>query len=194
VTLSGLLPLTISADPASVAPLLKPSVDRHELAGAIGLVADKKGVLSVSTVGFADIAAQKAMSKDAMFWIASQTKPMTTTAVMMLVDEGKIALDDPVEKYLPEFHGQMVVAEKDPSHVLLRKPIHPITVREVLNHMSGLVRARRCSCHEYGDLSQKGVGHCLDGSAWGIPRQRQQCPRRLQNLGAEAFQKMMGSN
>lgn len=138
MTLSGLLPLTIPAGPAPVAPLLKPFVDRHELAGAIGLVADKKGVLSVSTVGFADIAAQKAMSKDAMFWIASQSKPMTTTAVMMLVDEGKIVLDDPVEKHLPEFHGQMVVAEKDPSHVLLRKPIHPITVREVLSHMSGL--------------------------------------------------------
>ena len=58
--------------------------------------------------------------------------------VLMLVDEGKIALDDPVEKYLPEFRGQMVVAEKDNDHTLLRKPAHPITVREVLSHMSGL--------------------------------------------------------
>jgi CubicO group peptidase (beta-lactamase class C family) len=56
----------------------------------------------------------------------------------MLVDEGKIALDDPVEKYLPEFRGQMVVAEKDAAHALLRKPIHPITIREVLCHTSGL--------------------------------------------------------
>jgi CubicO group peptidase (beta-lactamase class C family) len=63
---------------------------------------------------------------------------MTATAVMMLVDEGKIALDDPVEKYLPEFRGQMVVSEKDASHELLRKPGHPITIREVLSHVSGL--------------------------------------------------------
>ena len=56
----------------------------------------------------------------------------------MLVDEGKIALDDPVEKYLPEFKSQMVIAEIDDDHVLLRKPVHPITIREVLSHVSGL--------------------------------------------------------
>ena len=124
--------------PASVVPLLKPFVDKHELAGAVALVADKDKVLSMETVGFADIAQRKAMAPDALFWIASQSKAMTATAVLMLVDEGKIALDDPVEKYLPEFRGQMVVAEKDNDHVLLRKPVHPITIREVLSHMSGL--------------------------------------------------------
>ena len=68
-------------------------------------MADRHNVLSVEAVGFADIAAHKAMKADTMFWIASQSKPMTATAVMMLVDEGKIALDDAVEKYLPEFRG-----------------------------------------------------------------------------------------
>ena len=124
--------------PASSAPALQPFVDKHELAGAVALVADKDKVLSVEAVGFADIAGKKAMRVDALFWIASQSKAMTATAVMMLVDEGKIALDDPVEKYLPEFRGQMVVAEKDNEHMLLRKPRHPITIREVLSHMSGL--------------------------------------------------------
>lgn len=124
--------------PTTSAPLLQPFVEKHELAGAVALVADKDRVLSVEAVGFADIGAGKAMQPDALFWIASQSKPMTATAVMLLVDEGKIALDDAVEKYLPEFRGQMVVAEKDNEHVLLRKPAHPITVREVLNHMSGL--------------------------------------------------------
>ena len=124
--------------PASAAAALQPFVDKHELAGAVALVADKDKVLSVEAVGFADIAGKKAMKTDALFWIASQSKAMTATAVMMLVDEGKIALDDPVEKYLPEFRGQMVVAEKDNEHMLLRKPRHPITIREVLSHMSGL--------------------------------------------------------
>jgi len=95
-------------------------------------------VISIETVGFADITAHKAMKPDAMFWIASQTKPMTATALMMLVDEGKVALDDAVEKHLPEFRGQMVQAEKDDAHTLLRKPAHPITIREVLSHMSGM--------------------------------------------------------
>lgn len=63
---------------------------------------------------------------------------MTAVAVMILVDEGKISLDDPIEKYLPEFRGQMFVAEKDNEHIVLRKPKHPITVRETLNHTSGM--------------------------------------------------------
>ncbi|WP_197996428.1 serine hydrolase domain-containing protein [Gimesia panareensis] len=118
--------------------MLQPFVDREELAGAVALVAGKEGILATETVGFADIANQKKMPPDAMFWIASQSKGMTATAVMMLVDEGKISLDDPVEKYLPEFQSQMVVVEEDENHRLLKKPDHPITIREVLSHMSGL--------------------------------------------------------
>ena len=127
-----------AAAPDCAAARLQPFVDRHEFAGAVALVVDKHKVLSVEAVGFADIAGGKAMRMDALFWIASQSKSMTATAVMMLVDEGKIDLDDPVEKYLTEFRGQMVVAEKDNDHTLLRKPTHTITVREVLSHMSGL--------------------------------------------------------
>jgi CubicO group peptidase (beta-lactamase class C family) len=130
--------LVFAEVPASVTALLQPFVNRHELAGAVALVADKDKVLSVEAVGFADIAEKKAMKTNSMFWIASQSKAMTAAAVMMLVDEGKIALDDPVEKYLPEFCGQMVVAEKDDDHMLLSKPTDPITLREVLSHMSGL--------------------------------------------------------
>jgi CubicO group peptidase (beta-lactamase class C family) len=124
--------------PASVTTLLQPFVEKHELAGAVALVADKDKVLSAEAVGFADIDGKKPMQTDSMFWIASQSKAMTATAVLMLVDEGRISLDDPVEKYLPEFRGQMAVAEKDNDHVLLHKPAHPITIREVLSHMSGL--------------------------------------------------------
>jgi CubicO group peptidase (beta-lactamase class C family) len=144
LSLLVLIPCLIHVGPAfgqtsaSVTSLLQPFVDKHELAGAVALVADKDKVLSVDTVGFADIAEGEAMKPDAIFWIASQSKAMTATAVMMLVDEGKIVLDEPVEKYLPEFRGQMVVTEKDNDHVLLRKPTHPITVREVLSHVSGL--------------------------------------------------------
>lgn len=130
--------LLFAEGPATSSAVLKPFVDKHELAGAVALVADKNKVLSVEAVGFADIAAGKVMKQDNIFWIASQSKPMTAVAVMMLVDDGKISLDDPIEKYLPEFRGQMVVAEKDNEHIVLRKPKHPITVRETLNHTSGL--------------------------------------------------------
>jgi len=117
---------------------VQPFVDRQELAGAVMLVADKDKVLAAEAVGWSDMAAQKPMQADSMFWIASQSKPITAAALMMLVDEGKVNVDDPVEKYLPEFRGQMVVAEKDDEHVLLRRPSHPITVKNVLSHTSGL--------------------------------------------------------
>ena len=117
---------------------VQPFVDRQELAGAVMLVADPEKVLAVESAGWADIAAKKPMRNDSIFWIASQSKPITAAAVMLLVDDGKVRLDDPVEKYLPEFRGQMFVAEKDDDHRLLRKPRHPITVKNVLSHTSGL--------------------------------------------------------
>jgi CubicO group peptidase (beta-lactamase class C family) len=95
-------------------------------------------VLSLEAVGFADVAARKPMTTDALFWIASQSKPITATALMMLVDEERVKLDDPVERHLPEFKGQWLAAEKDADHVLLKKPRRPITVRDVLSHTSGM--------------------------------------------------------
>ncbi len=123
---------------AVVAAALQPYVDREELAGAVALVADAKGILSITAVGAADRESGRPMRGDSMFWIASQSKPMTAAAVMLLVDAGKIALDDPIEKYLPEFGGLMVVSEKDEQRVVLRKPERPITIRQVLSHTSGM--------------------------------------------------------
>jgi CubicO group peptidase (beta-lactamase class C family) len=126
------------ADGPGPADALKPHVERREIAGAVTLVATKNRILSLQAVGFQDLAAEKKMRTDALFWIASESKPITATAVMMLVDEGKLSLDDPVEKFLPEFKGQMVVAERDDQQMLLKKPVHPMTLRNVLSHMSGL--------------------------------------------------------
>jgi CubicO group peptidase (beta-lactamase class C family) len=150
-TFHALLPIVLlsvapSASPAdaesgrepAIARALQPFVERRVLAGAVGLVASKDEVLALEAVGFGDVATRKRMSADALFWIASQSKPMTVAALMMLVDEGKVNLEDPVERYLPEFKGQMVVVERDADHVLLRKPGHPIKVRELLNHTSGM--------------------------------------------------------
>ncbi len=126
------------AAPSKITAALQPFVDSHSLAGAVTLIADKDRVLSLETVGFADVAAHKAMTPDALFWIASQSKPITATALMMLVDEGKLKLDDPVAKYLPEFNNLWVSAEHDNDHMVLKRPRHPITVREILSHTSGM--------------------------------------------------------
>ncbi len=124
--------------PQTIAAVLQPFVDNHTLAGAVTLVASPDEVLSLEAVGYMDIAANKPMRTDALFWIASQSKAMTAAALMMLVDEGKVNVDDPVEKYLPEFKGQWVKAEQDAEHLLLKRPVHPITVKNVLSHTSGL--------------------------------------------------------
>ncbi|NBR41644.1 MAG: class A beta-lactamase-related serine hydrolase [Verrucomicrobia bacterium] len=151
------LSLLLSVGGFAADSVVAPFVQREELAGAVMLVADKDKVLSVTTEGFADIAAHKPMQADALFWIASQSKCMTAVAVLMLVDEGKIALDDPVEKYLPEFKGQRVAPPKPdskaeakgkkkeqaakavvPAVTESQPTVHPITIREVLSHVSGL--------------------------------------------------------
>jgi CubicO group peptidase (beta-lactamase class C family) len=121
-----------------LAPVLQPYVDSRTLAGAVVLVADPDKVLDVEAVGFEDVAAKKPMQTNSMFWIASQSKPITAAALMILVDEGKVSVDDPVEKYLPEFKGQRVNLSSDPKKPELVAPRHPITVREVLSHTSGL--------------------------------------------------------
>ncbi len=121
-----------------LAAKLQPFVDKGELAGAIALVANREGIVSVTTVGHADQEAGRAMTPDSLFWIASQTKPMTAVAVMMLVEEGKIALDDPIAKYLTEFSTQMVMVDKSDSRVVLKSPSRPVTIRDCLSHMSGM--------------------------------------------------------
>lgn len=129
--------------PAQMAPgpLTKPLasfVDRHTLAGAVVLVANKEKVLAVESVGFADIAAGKPMANNAMFWIASQSKPITATALMILVDEGKVTLDDPIEKHLPEFKELKVTARDTEGRTVLKSPARPVTIRDCLNHTSGM--------------------------------------------------------
>ncbi len=136
-----------SERPDAIRSYLQPLIDNHTIAGAVTLVATRDRVLYLQSAGYRDLAEKAAMPANAMFWIASTSKPMTVTAFMMLVDEGKVSLNDPVEKYLPEFHGQMV---KPPIEVkaqdgpaasdsqLLQPASHPILVREILSHTSGL--------------------------------------------------------
>lgn len=126
-----------AADPKA-ADSLQPFVEKNQLAGAVVLVANADKILTTETVGFADRESKTAMQRDNLFWIASMTKPMTAAAVMMLVDEKKVSLDDPIEKYLPEFKDHMVVAERDKEHVLLKRPKRPTTIRDCLRHTSGM--------------------------------------------------------
>jgi CubicO group peptidase (beta-lactamase class C family) len=131
-------PAEDAARAKSIAAVLQPFVDRHALAGAVTLVADRDKVLDLEAVGYSDVKAGTPLKTDALFWIASQSKPITATAFMMLVDEGKVSLDDPVSKYIPEFKDVWLAVEQDKEHVLLKRPKHAPTVRNILSHTSGL--------------------------------------------------------
>ena len=117
---------------------VEPFVQKGALAGAVMLVADKEKTLAVETAGYSDVAAKTPIAANGLFWIASMSKPVTGTALMVLVDEGKIQLDDPIEKYLPEFKGMWLVAEQDNDHQHLRRPSRAITIRDTLRHTSGM--------------------------------------------------------
>jgi CubicO group peptidase (beta-lactamase class C family) len=129
---------SLGAAPATgeLAAKIQPFVDNQTIPGAVMLVASKDKILDVETIGYADLATKRPMQPHDFFWIASMSKAMTTTCLMMLVDEGKVNVDDPVEKYLPEFHNMMVGDPKDPSH--WQPANHPITVKEIMSHSAGL--------------------------------------------------------
>jgi CubicO group peptidase (beta-lactamase class C family) len=102
------------------------------------LVADPDRVLHRSAVGSSDLATGRPMQPDDLFWIASMSKPVTAAGIALLVDDGRLAFDDPVEKYLPEFRKQWLVAEQTPERRVLVKAARPVTVRDLLTHTSGL--------------------------------------------------------
>lgn len=125
---------------ARIRPAMQRFIDQGEIAGAVTVVGRKDAILSFEVVGQLNIEKQAPMTKDAIFQIASMTKPITAIGIMQLQEEGKLSIDDPVENHLPEFKGQMLIAEKKPDSVLLKKPSRPITIKDLLTHTSGLPR------------------------------------------------------
>src|SRR5260370_23544574 len=89
--------------------LLQDNVDRQEIAGGVILVLHKSKPVCFEAVGMANKEAKTPMARNAIFRIASMTKPITSVAVMMLVEDGKLRLDDPLEKHLPEFKDMTVL-------------------------------------------------------------------------------------
>ncbi len=130
-----------------VAPVAPPSpditaeiqknVDQHLLAGAVAAATTKEKLLSLTAVGYENLESKKPMATNSLFWIASISKPLTATAFMMLVEEGKVSVDDPVSKYLPEFDHPMFIAPPKGSTAPIPAP-HPILIRNLLSHTSGL--------------------------------------------------------
>src|ERR1700689_2308052 len=119
-------------------------VESGELPGAVLAIARNGKLAYLQAVGFQDRAKQVRMRPDSIFWIASMTKPVTSVAAMILVEQGKLDLDAPVAKYLPELNDMQVATEKtDPTTGMTgftyEAQKRPMTVRDLLRHTSGLI-------------------------------------------------------
>lgn len=106
-------------------------VEKQEIAGAVTVVVSKDKTLHLETTGHADLATGRPMTPDTLFWIASMTKPVTGAAIMLLQDEGKLTVTDPVAKHLPEF-ADLKAPDGTPAN---------LTITQILTHTSGLGEA-----------------------------------------------------
>ena len=130
-----------AAAPASpeVTAALQPYLDSYKMAGIIGIIADRNGKIRYrNLLGYADVETRRPVSEHNVFWIASMSKMFVGASIMMLVDEGKVSLYDPVTNYIPELAKWMVLTESNEDHVLLKPLVRPVTLRNLLSHTSGL--------------------------------------------------------
>ena len=113
---------------------IKGYIDRREIAGAVTLVARKGKVVHFEAQGFRSKEENAPMQKDTIFSLMSMTKPIVSTALMMLWEDGRFMLDDPISKWLPSYANKQVVDQVTAQRV----PARPVTVRHILTHTSGL--------------------------------------------------------
>ena len=118
---------------AAVAPRMQEFVDKGEIAGVVTLIATRDRILHLGAVGKTDMAKDRKMRTDDIFWIASMTKPITAVCIAILADERKLSFDDPLARHLPEFAGLMVNENGQTA-----KPSRPVTLRDVMTHTSGI--------------------------------------------------------
>jgi CubicO group peptidase (beta-lactamase class C family) len=126
---------------AAVRPQLEAFVDRGELAGIVTLASRGGEIVHADAIGWADIEAKRPMRADTLFRIASMTKPITSAAALMLMEEGKLALEDPINRWIPELAN--LRALNDPAGPLndTSPAAREITVEDLFTHRSGIAYA-----------------------------------------------------
>jgi len=188
-----------SAAPASpeVTAAMQPYLESYKLAGMIGIIADKTGRIHYRNVmGYADVEAKRLISEDNTFWIASMTKMFVGASIMMLVDEGKVSLDDPVTKFIPQLSKWMVVAEKDEAHILLKPLVRPVTIRHLLSHTSGLAGSselQQVSGSDSAALKARALSSVTGPLQW-QPGEKYQYGNQGMNIAARVVEVVSGKS
>ena len=141
---------------------LKPYVDDGRLPGAISVLYDN-GVQETCCIGYADAAAKRPITMDDVFMQCSQTKGFCGVTIAKLVEEGKISLDDPVSKYLPEFLELWVLDGETNGVRTLKKAKNPLTIRMCLNHTGGFPFETSAKTQA---VNVDGVDYLVPGGGW----------------------------
>jgi len=138
---------------ARIGPAMQQHIDAGEIAGVVTLVARRGRIVHFEAYGYSDIAKRTPMRTDAIFGLASSSKPITAVAILMLLENGDLRLQDPVSKFIPEFAAPPQVAVAKPGGAEgaydLVPATRPITIRDLLTHGSGLLS---------GGLGQRAAG------------------------------------
>jgi CubicO group peptidase (beta-lactamase class C family) len=131
----------LQAELAQIPPALQAVADAGDLSGFVTLIWRKGEVVQVNTIGHRDVEAGAPMTRDTLFRIASMTKPVTSIAALILLEEGKLRLEDPITKWLPEFAGMRVLKDAaGPIEDTYPSP-RDITVEDLMTHRAGLAYA-----------------------------------------------------
>jgi methyl acetate hydrolase len=140
VALAGTANAQNSRASAALDTSLRGAVESKDVPGVVALITDRERVLYQSAFGVADVETGRPLTSDALFRIASMTKPVTSVALMQLIEQGRLGLDDPAEKYLPELAGLKVIESFDRATgaYQVRLASRPPTVRHFLTHTAGL--------------------------------------------------------
>lgn len=154
---------------ARVDAMMQRYIDDELIAGSVTLVARRGKVVHLSALGLADVEANRTMTPDTIFRIASMTKPITSVALMMLYEEGHFQLNDPISNWLPEFADVKVLEENEGTDggapTRLVPPRHPISVKHVLTHTAGLMSSYRDGhLNVYSDRPRLEPGSNLEAS------------------------------
>jgi CubicO group peptidase (beta-lactamase class C family) len=157
---------------ARIHDMVQRHIDAHDISGAVTLVARNGKIAHFEAHGLADIEAKKPMAKDSLFWIMSMTKPVVGTSVLMMVEEGKLRLTDPVWKFIPEFKGAKVAVLQDrppstpgtaaPAPARGTPPLfytvpatRELTIQDLLTHVNGLNTGGAASTAEVAKIVLK---------------------------------------
>ena len=154
---------------AKIAPTLQPIADQGDLSGFVTLLFRHGEIAQLNTLGYRDLATKKPMERDTLFRIASMTKPVTSIAALMLMEEGKFKLDDPITKWAPEFKNMKVL--KDPQGALTDTvpAARDITFDDLFTHRSGLAYGFSSLgpiAHEYGKVLGDVLNMDLGADEW----------------------------